>query len=551
MQWNHAPLRQALFDASDESRLLREYRKLNLLKLVVTGDGRGGKTSLLRCLRGEDFNPLEPSTCGVELCTVEVGAEKWAITDLAAVGDLAAGLLAKGFREQQQHAAAAAAAKKKAEEEAKKTADVRQAGLDPNIPHLRRDEGVGSIWRTDEVQEIVQMDMRTTRELDPAHMDIDTEYPGRVRGYAPRKEHNDTLIVRRASPVPDGPIAITRDLPLLPLCVAEGSELSLSVRVSGGTPNEPLQYRWSRDGAVVDGQTSNTLRIARASSSAFGEYYVEVSCQSQPTPVKSIVAKVRIVSSVTDKVNKILEQRESLTDDKPKAAVFDCGGQRIYCAVQRLLVTEPLTVYIIVVSLADDLDDQLRCPEDLRYSMTHRQNLVFWLDTIYCHAKKAKIIVVGSKVDEIDEETRKERMAEVAQCVESTLSCAKDMIALLTDVSSKRGKGIDELRTQIEALRPQLDRYGEKVPVGWFKFFSISQELVLNYDQQRISYAEARDIAAHQCGIVTDDDLQSMLQLFNDAGLLLWRSKEAIARELVVLNVDWIVKLMISASCPR
>ena len=39
-----------------------------------------------------------------------------------------------------------------------------------------------------------------------------------------------------------------------------------------------------------------------------------------------------------------------------------------------------------------------------------------------------------------------------------------------------------------------------------------------------------------------------MLQLFNDAGLLLWRSKEAIAQELVVLSVDWIVKLMTSAS---
>jgi hypothetical protein len=217
--------------------------------------------------------------------------------------------------------------------------------------------------------------------------------------------------------------------------------------------------------------------------------------------------------------------------------------------VQRLLVTEPLTVYLIVVSLADDLDDQLRCPEDLRYNMTHRQNLVFWLDTIYCHAKKAKIIVVGSKVDGLSQETRKERMAKVEQCVESTLSCAKDMIAGLTYVSSKTGEGIDELRAQIELLRPQLDGYGRKVPVGWFKFFSITQELV-NQDQRRISYAEARAIA-RQCGIVTNDALRRMLQLFNDVGLLLWRSKEAIAQELVVLKVDWIVKLMTSASCPR
>jgi hypothetical protein len=232
-----------------------------------------------------------------------------------------------------------------------------------------------------------------------------------------------------------------------------------------------------------------------------------------------------MVSSVMDKVNKILLQHgESLTDDMPKAIVFDCGGQRIYCAVQRLLVTEPLTVYIIVVSLADDLDDQLRCPEDLRYNMTHRQNLVFWLDTIYCHAKKAKIVVVGSKVDGLSEETRKERMAKVVQCVESTLSCAKDVIAGLTYVSSKTGEGINELRAQIELLRPQLDGYGREVPVGWFKFFSIAQELV-KQGLQRISYTEAQQIA-RQCGIHVENDVRAMLQRFNDAGLLLWRSNE-------------------------
>ncbi len=208
-------------------KLLTAAYQLNLLKIVVTGDGRGGKTSLLRCLCGEPFNEDEPSTCGVELCTVEVGAEKWAITDLAAVGDFA-GLLADEYRAQQRVPTAAPAA-------AEPLSD------DAALP------------------------------ISPA---------------PPASEAS-----ARADP-PVRPIAIASDLPPL-LCVAEGSELSLTVLVSGGAPNEPLQYRWSCNSAVMGGQTANTMRIARAARSAAGEYCVEVSCQSQPTPVKSSAAKVR------------------------------------------------------------------------------------------------------------------------------------------------------------------------------------------------------------------------------------------------------------------
>ena len=106
-----------------------------------------------------------------------------------------------------------------------------------------------------------------------------------------------------------GPIVVTTDLPPL-LCVAEDSQLALSFRVSGGTPNQPLQYRWFHNGAIVGYQTSDTLRIARSNFSAAGQYYVEVWCHSQSTAVntavKSSVVKVRVVRSVMDKVNKIL-----------------------------------------------------------------------------------------------------------------------------------------------------------------------------------------------------------------------------------------------------
>ena len=57
--------------------LARATLRLNTCKIIVAGDGRAGKTSLLRNLRREPFNPEEESTRGVAACTVDVREESW------------------------------------------------------------------------------------------------------------------------------------------------------------------------------------------------------------------------------------------------------------------------------------------------------------------------------------------------------------------------------------------------------------------------------------------------------------------------------------------
>ena len=57
--------------------LERATLKLTTCKIIVAGDGRAGKTSLLRNLRREPFDPEEESTRGVAACTVDVREESW------------------------------------------------------------------------------------------------------------------------------------------------------------------------------------------------------------------------------------------------------------------------------------------------------------------------------------------------------------------------------------------------------------------------------------------------------------------------------------------
>ena len=184
------------------------------------------------------------------------------------------------------------------------------------------------------------------------------------------------------------------------------------------------------------------------------------------------------------------------------------------------------------------------------YNMTHRQNLVFWLNSIAGRAPKAKIVIVCTKVDLVDDETLlAQRYRAILDCVDETLACKRGMILGYKRVSSKSDEGIQELRTLIFEKRTELDGYGKEIPVGWFKFLTVTRELVAGNDK-RISYDEAEEIARTHCHITDNKEVRQMLQELHDPGLLLWRDTTT-TRELVVLDTEWMVAQMTALGCKR
>ena len=67
--------------------LRRSTRRVNMHKVIIVGDGRLGKTSLLRCLRGEKFNENEQSTRGANMMTV---TNRWQLANLVDVAEIIA-----------------------------------------------------------------------------------------------------------------------------------------------------------------------------------------------------------------------------------------------------------------------------------------------------------------------------------------------------------------------------------------------------------------------------------------------------------------------------
>jgi hypothetical protein len=249
------------------------------------------------------------------------------------------------------------------------------------------------------------------------------------------------------------------------------------------------------------------------------------------------------------------EQGEALTDDAPSMVVHDLAGQRMYYVLHGLLLSENLTQYVVAASLEHDLDTPLGDPEDAVFGMTHGENLDFWLSSIFGRAPSARILVVCTKLDLVDEATRERRLAAVWASFES--KAYENAISAVLCVSSKTGEGVEGVRRLLQDEAKPFDpadgtglkRYGDEVPLGWFKFQALVKELAKQGTWQ-ITLADARELAEAECGVDSDEEMARMLREFNDIGNLVWQN-EPDTRDMIVLDVQWCCDHMTTMLCQR
>ena len=107
--------------------------------------------------------------------------------------------------------------------------------------------------------------------------------------------------------------------------------------------------------------------------------------------------------------------------------------------------------------------------------MTHAKNLDFWLLSIYGAAPSALIRVVCTKTDLVSEDERERRYQAVKEIFVG--KAYESQIHNVTCVSSKTNEGVDNVRTKLMDCSHIL-RYGQKVPLGWFKFQATLKEMI-------------------------------------------------------------------------
>ena len=453
------------------AQMLRDgERRMNTCKVIVAGDGRVGKTSLLRRLRGEAFREVEESTCGLASVLVDVRevGQSW----LDAPDD--------GF--EAKYAGAVVRA-----EAAAATPEGQLTEAPAITPASTASEWLAAVG-------LAYKEPKIRESLAQHDMDFASRF------------------------IPE----ITRGDDLDELMSFIDSELQL-------TEVESLRFR-----AGIFPLSGNPKHKFDATASS--------------------------VTDLMSKARQILEERgEALTGDAPTMVVHDLAGQRMYYVLHQILLTVALTQYVVAVSLEHDLSTLLADEEDRVFGMTHGENLDFWLSSIFGRAPSAKILIVCTKLDLVDAATQERRIDALWDLFEGR--AYQESIGAVVCVSSKTGEGVEEVEKMLqEAAKPYsydesnggsasgLQRCGNPVPLGWFRFQALAKELVSKAERW-ITLADCVLVAADPCE-VTIEQLPRMLQEFHDIGLIIWHNTPP-TRDLVVLDVQWMMDTMTALLCHR
>ena len=261
------------------------------------------------------------------------------------------------------------------------------------------------------------------------------------------------------------------------------------------------------------------------------------------------------VFSLLEKAQQVLKEKgASLTDDAPTMVVNDLAGQRMYYILHQILLTAALTQYVVAVSLEHELTEALGEDEDQIFGMTHGENLDFWLSSIAARAPSVRIVVVCTKLDLVSEEVKERRLDALWESFRGRVY--ERQIADIVCVSSKTGEGVEAVRQLLQAQAKPYDesdgsgllRYGQPVPVSWFKFQALAKEMASTKGVRRAPLAEVVQLAK-ECE-VDEAEVPRMLREFHDIGMLLWHDEPKM-REMVVLDVQWVVDKMTALLCHR
>ena len=234
-----------------------------------------------------------------------------------------------------------------------------------------------------------------------------------------------------------------------------------------------------------------------------------------------------------------------------KMVIWDVAGQRVFNSLHHLYLTR-YGVYLVVFNVAElAVDDK---SETLGF-------LEFWMNTVNLHAKGAPVMLIGTHWDQLAQTVAKPRnsftprlgfagrsVPALARKVDGVLQetllkkfpqVRRNIAAKLSffPVSNLTKYGVENLRKQIEATTKSEEAFNMKLPMKWLKLLD---HLTSSEAPPWLTLTEINE-RAKDFGIASGTEIEALLRMCHEAGLLLHFTSTDVLAKTVILRPQWLL----------
>lgn len=208
--------------------------------------------------------------------------------------------------------------------------------------------------------------------------------------------------------------------------------------------------------------------------------------------------------------------------------VWDYGGQEVFHSLHHLFLTTT-GLYLVVFSLAEYAKNARNTAEHVR----------FWLNSIHLQAPNSPILCVGTFADEVESQSQMvdliEEFERYKEQFPQIISSSESQVFYTIDNRSRQG--IASLRSAILHTAARTEDFGKKVPTKWMQCFD---EVMRSTTKGWMSREELRSKAA-PIGIIEEEELEDMLQVFHQFGIVLYFSSTEALKDTVITDPKWLI----------
>ena len=216
----------------------------------------------------------------------------------------------------------------------------------------------------------------------------------------------------------------------------------------------------------------------------------------------------------------------------------DYGGQSVFYTLHHLFLTR-FGVYLVVFNLTELLE---RPNESSSY-------LLFWLNSIKLHAPSAPVLLVGTFLDLlIDEMKGSEKM--IASRLQMVSKMINDLCVgfdqvcsfesfMFCPISNKDKAGISSLRKAIERETGSADYVQTPVSLKWMRALDFLTE-----SSNKLAWVKVAELKVElkTVGVESGEELEAMLKLFHQLGVVLYFSSGMRLKEVVISKPEWLLQ---------